>query len=62
MQRSRKLLSGFDSNSSRPRTTNTVIRSRTSEPRIRQKLQYLMREEEHFEETLKPTLSIKRFV
>lgn len=39
---------GYEAGFLRPKTTNTVIRSRTSEPRIRQKLEYLMKEDEHF--------------
>ena len=44
----------------RPKTTNTVIRSRTSEPRIREKLQQFERYDDG-EENLRPTLSIRRY-
>ena len=61
LRKSGKSSIGYETGFERPKTTNTVIRSRTSQPRIRQKLEHLMREDEHFEETLKPTFSLKRF-
>ena len=43
----------------RPKTTNTVIRSRTSEPTIRKKLE-LLANEDLDEESLKPSFTVNR--